>query len=466
MTKERKILYIFLFILILLVIGGYWCFSIRSFNPEKIVANSILKNKTFETNVVEIQSNNGIKAYLFEDKSNPIISINFLFKDSGIAHDDEGSFGIANLVSSMLTEGAGDLDNSKLKEELELNAISISFGVDFDDFTGSLLTTKENKDRAYDLLNLTLTKPRFDNDDIALAKQRMLYALRLQTERPQSVLSLEFAKNIYGEHPYALNPIGKADDILKISKKDMQEYVKNNLTLDKLIVGISGDISENEAKEVLDKIFFGLNKEGKNKELSFAEVDFDGRDIKINRKSAQNVAIFANEAVSRNDIDFYPLYIVNYIFGDAGLNSRLSLQARENEGLTYGIYTNISTGQKSHMIRGGFSSTPENYARVIEIVKEQWEKMGELGVSSEEFVAAKNFLISSYNLRFSSIDNISSMLTYMQRYNLGIDFLKKRNEYVKDVTLEDANRVARKYFDNENLIFMAIGSFDSKTGLE
>jgi zinc protease len=431
-----------------------------SFDPEEIVKKSILKDKTFETNVVEIVSENGIKAYLFEDHTIPIISIDFLFKNSGISYDEAGYEGIGNMVSALLTEGAGDLDNDKLKEELELYAIGISFGVDFDDFKGSLLTLSENKEKAYNLLNLALTKPRFDDENAALAKQRMNFALRMQSERPDSVLGLEFAKNIYGRHPYSRNPVGQKQAIAKITRKDMQNYIKENLTTDKLVVGISGDITPDEAGKVLDKIFQGLKKEGLNKEISAADIVFDGRDVEIKRKSAQNIAIFANRALERTDTDFYPLYVVNYIFGEAGLGSRLSLKAREEEGLTYGIYTSIVNRQKSDMLRGRFSATPENYYRVIEIVKNEWKNMGSKGITEAELKSAKDYLIASYNLRFASIDNISSMLTYMQRYNLGIDFLQKRNEYVRNITLEQANGAAEKYFNDDNLIFISIGNFN------
>lgn len=452
------------FFIVLFVIGvlaiGYQSFYARSFNPEKIVANSILKDKNFETNVIEIVSDKGIKAYLFEDKNNPIISIDFMFKNSGTAYDRDGFYGISNMVSALLTEGSGDLDNSKFKEELELSAISVSFSSDIDDFSGSLVTTVENKDKAYKLLNSALTNPRFDKEDVNLTKSKFLFALRSQTERPERVLGLEFIKNIYGEHPYSHNPVGEAEDIAKISKKDMLEFIKKNLTLDRLIVGISGDISPEEAKKAIDIIFAGLEEKSVEQELAPTYIDFNGRNIEIERKSSQNNVIFANQSVARTDIDFYPLYVVNYIFGDGGLNSRLSLKARENEGLTYGIYSSLYNNLKSNMLRGGFSATPENYPRVVEIIKEEWQKMGQDGVSEKELNAAKNYLIASYNLRFASISNISYILAYMQRYDLGIDFLQKRNEYVSNVNLDDANRVARKYFDNDNLIFMAIGTFN------
>lgn len=431
------------------------------FNPKHILGNSILKEKTFETNVIEIKSpKRGIKAYFFEDNTNPIISINFLFKNAGLASDSDNEVGISNLAASLLMDGAGDLDAQQFKEALENKAIGLSFSADLDDFTGSLITTADNQKEAYNLLKLALTSPRFDAEDIARSKEQMLIALKQQNEHPASVLGLEFAKEIYQEHPYARNPIGNARDIMNVSQSQLKTFIENHFTINNLVVGIAGDVSEEQAGVIIDEIFGSLPENGRMSFVRDVKVEFNGREKNINLKLPQTISIFVNRGVARNDKDFYPLYIANHIFGGSGLGSRLSLAARENEGLTYSIYSYMSLMDKSPLIKGSFSSTPENYDRVQEIIKSEWKQMGEKGVSEKELEEAKNYLISSYNLRFAAISDISNMLVYMQKDNLGLDFLKKRNDYVREVSREDVNKVAKNIFGNENLIFVNIGSFE------
>ena len=72
---------------------------------------------------------------------------------------------------------------------------------------------------------------------------------------------------------------------------------------------------------------------------------------------------------------------------------------------------------------------------------------------------AKDFLIASHNLRFASTSNIADMLVYMQKEDLGADFFVKRNSYVENVTLEQVNDAARKYFGTE-LLKANIGIFE------
>ena len=127
--------------------------------------------------------------------------------------------------------------------------------------------------------------------------------------------------------------------------------------------------------------------------------------------------------------------------------------------MTYGIYSYLSLADKSPLIRGGFSSTKDNYNKVVSILNEEWEKFGREGATKQEVEDAKNYLVSSYNLRFASVANLSEILVYMQKDNLGRDFLQKRNEYVKKVSIEDVNKAARRYFSTENKISVNVGQF-------
>lgn len=449
-------------ILIAIAVVGYalyWAYGhLLVFNPQEIVEKSELGRKNFETKVVEIVSPKGIKAYLFKETTNPIVSVNFLFKNAGIASDDQNESGISNMVAALLTEGAGNYDSQSFKEQLESRAIGMSFSSGKDDFTGSLVTTKEHLKTALTLLKSVLEAPRFDEADIKIAKARMLEVLKRQKEQPTQVLALDFAKFLYGEHPYSRNPAGDAKVIANLSRQQLQNFVKDNFNRNNLVVGIAGDINEIEAKVFLDEVFGNLPEYGRLNFVRNADINFDGRSKDIKHPAGQNIAAIAAKGAARKDEDFYPLFIANHIFGGSGLSSRLSQAIREKEGLTYSIYSYLSLADKAPLLNAGFSSTPDNFAKVVEMFNQEWLKFGEKGASQKELDKAKNYLISSYNLRFAGIDNISEMLVYMQKDNLGLDFLQKRNDYVRQVSLEDVNKAAKKFF-NKQIVAENIGSF-------
>ena len=456
--KSNKLVPVIILLIILSVVGGYWL--LRPFKLSDIVANSELEVRNFDAKVQKISSPEfKIGAYLLEDKHNPIISISFIFKSAGYASDNEGEEGIANMVAALLKDGTNDLDAQAFKEELENLAIGLNFNVDKDDFSGSLLTTKENAAKAFELLKKVLSNPRFEAIDVARVKQELFEALKRQSEQPEDVLSLALAEEIYGKHPYGRNSIGKAEDIAKIDEEKLRVFVKDNFSRQNLIVGIAGDISKAEAENFLDEVFGVLPANGKINFVPEAKIDFDGREKLITRKGGQNIVVMAWQGVSRKDKDFYPLFVANHILGGSGLTSRLSQKIREEKGLTYGVYSYLSLSDKSPLLAASFAATPEKYTQAREILTQQWQTFKDEGVSAQELKKAKDYLVASYNLRFASIGNIAEILAAMQKYDLGLDFLQKRNDYVREVTLDQVNEAAKKYFDYEKQISAAIGDF-------
>lgn len=452
--------------LALVLLAGWWLWSNMNFrlgfNPDKLVEDSMLQNQGFSANVEEIVSREGIKAYYFEDHTNPIISISFMFKNAGRAFEERGQYGIANMAAALLVEGAGDWDSRAFKDKLEENAIAMSFSADIDNFSGNLKTLKDNQRLAYRLLKAALMQPKFDWSEITKVKKQMLLALKQQQEYPDNVVELAWANEIYGLHPYAKNPIGRQSDIENIGADDLQRFVQEHLNREDLIVGIAGDISREEAMKMLDMVFGELPEKGGQLFVSEAEINYQPREVNHKWSGAQNIALFTAKGVKRNSPDFYPLYIANQIFAGQGLTSRLSKAAREDKGLTYGTYAYLLLQDKAALLKGGFSSTPDNFDEIKKIVMSEWQKMGQEGVSEEELELAKNYLTASFNLRFADLDTISAILVAMQEEKLGADFLVKRNDYVNAVTIDEVNAAARKYFVEGGPIWVNLGEFHNK----
>lgn len=463
-TRRKRMIkkYFWLWILPVagLVFGGMMFFK-PAFDPAALVKNSELGGRRFSVPVTEVVSPQyGIKAYLLEDRSNPIISVSFVFAHAGLGAEPEGRAGISKISAAMIGEAAGGMNSQQFKEKLEDYAVSIGYSADKDDFSGQLLTIKEFAPLAFEMLRQTLFEAELDSDDLKRIKRQMLAMLERQNESPETKLSLIANREIFGNHPYGRNPLGRKDDIQKMTTQDIRDFVAANLGRDNLIVGIAGDLTPQEAGRMLDQIFGALPEQGAVDRVAEIMPDFGLETVNVNQDLAQSVSFIAAKGTRRTAEDFYPLYIANYILGGSGLNSRLNLSAREKEGLTYGIYTGLSIPDKSALIVGGFSSTPQNFARVAEIFSREWQKMGQEGVSAQELKEAQDYLIASYNLRFADITAISDMLVYMQKTGLGIDFLQKRNDYVAAVTAEQVNQAAARYFTPENLRMINLGKFN------
>ena len=447
----------FSFILLLALCAFAWYFY-PNFSPEKVIEQSELKNHTFSAKVQEITApKSEIKAYFMPENTNPIISIHFSFEGAGSISDNAALRGLSNITAQMLLEGCGNLNSQNFKEELENYAIEIGYHADSDDFNGSLLTTKDNLSHAVKLLHDTLTSPLLDAKDFERIKQQTATYIDRLSEQPSEQLNRKSSEILFAGHPYSYSPLGTKEDIKKITVGDIRAFISKNLAKDNLYIGIAGDLSAKEASEIIDNIFGELPDKNELKTPQPPKIDFSIGTKDLNENLPQVLTRITAPGVERLSKEFYPLYIANHIFGGSGLSSRINQATREKEGLTYGAYTALSLQKQAPLLTGGFSTTPQNFSRMQEIFRNEWNKMGEEGISSHELNSAKNYLISSYNLRFSDISTIAEILSYMQKEKLGKDFLKKRNSYVEKVTLEQVNIAAKKYFAPQSTVIINYG---------
>jgi zinc protease len=136
--------------------------------------------------IQEVKSPAGISAWLVEEHSVPLLAMRFAF-DGGSAQDPDGKEGLANFLSAMLDEGAGDIDSKSFHERMEEIAMRMSFEDGRDAFFGSFETLSENRDKAFALLALALNQPRFDVDAVDRIRGQLLAALAYAARDPDRV---------------------------------------------------------------------------------------------------------------------------------------------------------------------------------------------------------------------------------------------------------------------------------------
>ena len=418
--------------------GVYWGMR-PDFDSEKILAQSVLKERNFAGEAKEIKAFDGkLSAYFMEEHSVPLVAISFGFEKAGKAY--EPMEGVGLLTESSLLDGAGAFSRKELREEMKEKGIHISVGAGADNLNFSLSYVKKFEKEAWDILRDIIYKPRLNADDLALTKQQLAVARVRQYENPSYHLGKLVDEHFYQNHPYGRDSI-PADDVLqKITADDIRAYLREVMHKDNFYGGIAGDLTEDEAKAFLEYVFDDLSDSGKVRELPEWQPDFNQpKEVEELGFSAQSFVLMAGEGVKRLDDDFYPLYLANDVFGGSGLNSRLNKAIREKEGLTYGIYSYLSNSDAVDLWQIYFSAAPKNVEKVLSIAKAEYDAFYNKGITEEELAQAKNGMMASFNLRFSSLGQIAGMLASMQQQKLGIDFLRKRQGLVSQVSLEQVN---------------------------
>jgi zinc protease len=407
----------------------------------------------------QVTSPAGIRAWFIPDHTNPILTVKFIFR-GGAALDPVGKEGLANLVSSLLDEGAGDLDSKVFQQTLEDLAIRLSYSSGRDEFGGSMKTLVHNQNKAFKLLRLSLTKPRFDQEPVERMRSQVLVGLKRKREDPHAIASQKLFETLYPNHVYGRPTDGTIATVTGLTIEDLQAFVKQRLAKDNLIIGVVGDITPEQLGKRLDATFGNLPDEAAPWKIKKVDPVSKGQVIVIDRDTPQSSILFASKGVMRDDDDFYATYVLNHMLGGGSFTSRLYTEIREKRGLVYSVGTRLYPFDNSALILGSAGTANKRAYKTLSVIKSEWDKMAKGGVGQSELDDAKTYLTGSFPLRFSSSSQVASILVGMQTAKLPINYLQTRNSLIEAITRKDISSVAEKILKSENLVTIVVGRPD------
>ncbi len=406
--------------------------------------------------IKEVTSPGGIKAWLVESKSIPLIAMQFSF-EGGSTSDPVGKEGTANFITGMMDEGADDLDGSAFQALRDELAVRIGFDAGSEQFEGSLQTLSKNQVEAFKLLKKALTAPHFEKEAMERVRQQFLLSARDNEQDPEKIASRAWMKLAFGDQPYARESNGTPESIASITPDDLRAMHKLLFRRKGLKVAVVGDIDAATLAVSLDEIFGSLPDSDPPKAVSTMTVA-KGPIVKIiDRDIPQSIIVFGHEGILRSDPDFIPAFVMNQIVGGGGYGSRLTTEVREKRGLTYGVGFSMVPLDHAGLFVGSLGTRNEKAGEALAVVKETLKKMADEGPTQAELDDVKTFLTGSYALRFDTNNKIAGQLLGIQQQNLGIDYVNKRNSLVEAITLELVKAQAKRLIDSDHMIVTVVG---------
>lgn len=409
-----------------------------------------------DIDIQEVTSPGGLTAWLVEEPAIPFMALEIRFA-GGASLDEPGKRGATSLMTSLLEEGAGDLDARAFARNTEALAASFGYSVSDDGLSVSARFLSENRNEALALLRASLIEPRFDADAIERVRQQLLTNIRSNATDPDTLAREAFNLMAYGpDHPYGTSRDGTFESVSALTRADLLTAHRNVFVRDRVQIGVVGDITANELGPLLDDLLGALPTGGAPLPEQL-DVQISGGTTVVPFNTPQSVAIFGHAGIERDHPDFFTAFVLNQIMGAGGFESRLMTEVREKRGLTYGIYSYLATKDYADTYQGSVSSQNDRIAEAVEVTRDEWRKMAEQGVTEAELNSAKTYLTGAYPLRFDGNARIAGMLVGMQAQDLPIDYINTRNDKVNAVTLEDTKRVAAWLYQPENLHFVVVG---------
>ena len=405
--------------------------------------------------IKELKTPGGFTVWYIPEPAIPMISLEIGFRGGPLLDPDDKA-GATYLMTGLLEEGAGPYDSVAFAKRVEELSASFNFDASTEAITISAQFLKQNTDEVIELLRLALNEPNFDDESFERVKAQVQSIVARRTTDQADIASDYFNSIAYQNHPYGRPYQGTTETVSNLTQDDVRAALNRSFAKDRIYIGAVGDFTEEELGAIVDKLFSQLPSTGG----AFpATVAFAGKPITqvVEYDSPQSIAVWGHEGIKQDDPDFFPAFVMNRILGGGGFGSRLTEEVRVKRGLTYGVSSYLASRDLAQFYGGQVASSNENIAEAIDVIRGEWKRMAEGGVTDEELQDAIRNMTGSYVLRFDGNAQIASILRYSQMDDFPIDYPANRNSYIETVTKEDIARVAKRLLREEEIFFIVVG---------
>jgi zinc protease len=247
--------------------------------------------------------------------------------------------------------------------------------------------------------------------------------------------------------------MGLVTDIQNITLENVTDFYKQYVTPAKAVLSISGDLTEKTIREIIDGLFQGWK--GPINTLGKDSVQAKNRTVAVDRDMMQSHLIFGFLGPGLIDDDRYAVEVMDSIL--SGMGGRIHKVLREENPYAYALtFFNQMAFDVGGM--GIYIGTDRKLVKEVDrIAKSEIKKIIKEGFSEEEVQNSKNYLVGNHYISMQSNSAIAISMCLDTMYGMKPGFFKVWPKHIEKVTLNDVNRVARKYLNLDTMVSVRVG---------
>ena len=386
--------------------------------------------------------NNGLTVLIVENNKLPRAAVSLSLDNSPIAEGELA--GVSAMTAALLGKGSATIDKDSFNEEVDFMGATINFGSQ----SASASSLSRYFGRVLELMADAALHPNFTQEEFDKEKDILLDGIKSGEKSVTTAARRVENLLAYGkDHPYG-EYVSK-ESVERVKLADVDAFYKRYFLPNNAYLVIVGDVDAGDLKKQVKKLFGKWKKKNLSTDpipdvtnVSTTQIDF------VNMPNAVQTEVTVQNTVSlrKKDADYFPLLIANGILGGGG-EARLFLNLREDKGYTYGSYSSMGNN-KYTASRFRASASVRNAvvdSAVVELLYEI-DRMKKEVVSDEELNRAKAKYVGSFVRAVEQPSTVAAYALEIETEDLPEDFYTTYLESVNNVTKEDIQRVAQKYF--------------------
>jgi len=417
------------------------------------------------TRVVTLE--NGIKVALLNKKTRGESVVFSLSSQMGTLKSLINKVTVGDLAGDMLMRGTENFTREQLKDEFDKLKTNARIGGGVENAFARLQTTKSNLIPAIELMAEVLQKPAFDAKEFEQLISTTEVDIEQQLQDPQAIVFREYSRKqtpVSSEHPrYVPTMEENLASIKAVKLEELAAFHKQFYGANNMQISVIGDFDEKSVLKAINELFGDWkSKEAyKRIEQPYAKLKVENKDFNTPDKENAVFVAAVSLPLGKESKDAPALELANYIFGGGFLNSRLATRLRQKDGLSYGAGSFISmSNADSRTSMGAYAiCAPQNLNKVEIGFKEELARLIKDGFTEDEIASAKSGLLQGKRVGRSQDRELVGKLNTNLYYDRTMQFDKKYEEQLNNLTAEDVHKVVKKYIKLKDFSILKGGDF-------
>ncbi len=401
---------------------------------------------------------NGIVVLVRENHFAPSVVITGSL-DAGSLLEPPESGGLASFTASMLMRGTQTRDFGMIHEMLEGNgaSLSISGGRHTVGFSGKSLA--EDLPMLIDLLADGLRRPAFPAEYVERVRGQLVTGFKVRLQDTRYMSGRMFRELLYPpEHPFHWPTEGDIETVTALTREQMIDFRQRNFGPQNMMIVIVGAVKTEDAIRLIEEHFGDWTNPDQRAlpELpELAPLETARRQALVMSGKSQNDIVLGTMGPPRLAEDWHAANLANNILGVFGMYGRIGAEVREKNGMAYYSYSRIDGGLGPGAWRIVAGVDPANANRAIQAILDEVRRITSELVSEDELADNQANFIGRLPLQLESNEGVAGAIMSIERYELGLDYLRRYADLIRSVTRDEVLAAAQRYL-NPDVYALAI----------
>ena len=371
--------------------------------------------------------------------------------NAGSLYEAPEQAGLASFLASALLRGTRSRDFATIHEMLESNGASLSIGGGRHTagFGGKSLA--EDLPMLLALLADALRNPALPDEQIERLRGQIVTGIKIQEQDTRYVAGHIFRQLVYPpEHPYSRQTDGQIETIMAITREHLADFHRRHYGPRGMLLVIVGAVDARNAIRWVEEQFGDWENPDQPVVPALPDVpapDAVRAQARTMPGKSQSDIVLGFPGPSRLADDWQAANLANSILGVFGMYGRIGAEVREKRGLAYYSYSRLDGGLGPGSWRVVAGVNPQNVDQTVSAIVEQLDRITSTLVAEEELADNKANFIGRLPLQLETNEGVAAAILTMERYGLGLDYLRNYASIIEAVTAEDVLAAAQRYLD-------------------